>query len=187
MFQEWPGGHIQRRNGTNTSRKTHPAPGGQRLRPAFSRPRRVQGALVGTGGTSRFPQTPSPGPLRRHALRASRFPRPLLWSAPGTGPPSELGEPPGSPRPPPLVRCGDRASFGTGGTSRFPQTPSTGPLRGQAASPPGKTLWTLWRTRARRLWMILRIRAEARAPGNGRCRCLPGGIAHGVAREAPRP
>ncbi len=39
----------------------------------------------------------------------------------------ELGEPPGSPRPPPLVRFADK-------TLRvFPQTPSTGPLRGQDA------------------------------------------------------
>ena len=31
----------------------------------------------------------------------------------------------------------DTFGLGAGGTSRFPQTPSTRPLHGQAASPPG--------------------------------------------------
>src|SRR5204862_4863965 len=34
------------------------------------------------------------------------------------------------------VSSGDPDRRTAGGTSRFPQTPSTGPLRGQAASPP---------------------------------------------------
>ncbi len=45
--------------------------------------------MVVAGGTSRFPQTPSTGPLRGQAA-------------------SPPGEPPGSPRPPPLVRFADR-------------------------------------------------------------------------------
>jgi adenylylsulfate kinase len=36
---------------------------------------------------------------------------------------------------------GRDGSEGTGGASRFPQTPSTGPLRGQAAGAAGFTLW----------------------------------------------
>jgi adenylylsulfate kinase len=36
---------------------------------------------------------------------------------------------------------GRNAASGAGGTSRFPQTPSTGPLRGQAPSRQGFTLW----------------------------------------------
>ncbi len=42
-----------------------------------------------------------------------------------------LGEPPGSPRPPPLVRCAEDKAL-----RAFPQTPSTGPPRGQGALAP---------------------------------------------------
>src|SRR6266545_6904075 len=131
------------------------------------------------GGTSRFPRTPSTGPLRGRALRAGfksrplrsfpgRLPRgnlpvppsPRHRSASRTGasrrvqiPPSPLfsgtatseGRP-GAPEPPPQVRFADgRFAPGSnpalsalfrdgflGGTSRFPRTPSTGPLRGRA-------------------------------------------------------
>jgi adenylylsulfate kinase len=38
-------------------------------------------------------------------------------------------------------QAGRNGLEGTGGTSRFPQTPSTGPLRGQAADAAGFTLW----------------------------------------------
>jgi uncharacterized protein with von Willebrand factor type A (vWA) domain len=55
-------------------------------------------------------------------------------------------------------------SVGAGGTSRFPQTPSTGPLRGQAASPPGIASDALGR-----LTLFGRtLRGEGVAVGTGR-------------------
>src|SRR5262249_40982958 len=83
-----------------------------------------------------------PSPLHWSACGDLRFalreppgsPRPFHWSACGDLR-FALGEPPGSPKPPPLVRLRQLA-VRAGGTSPFPPTPCTGPLRGQAPSAP---------------------------------------------------
>jgi 2,3-bisphosphoglycerate-independent phosphoglycerate mutase len=53
------------------------------------------------------------------------------------GAPDEAGRPSRFPQTPSTGPLRGRAPDEAGGTSRFPQTPSTGPLRGQAASRPG--------------------------------------------------
>src|SRR5262249_57362992 len=94
---------------------------------------RVVVVVVGGGGTSRFPQTPSTGPLRGRALRASPRPLPLVRSADGRFAPP--------PDPLPLVRSADGRfapppdplhSSASRTASRLPPTPPPGPPRGRA-------------------------------------------------------
>ena len=86
---------------------------------------------------------PVVGELARLILAAgtSRKAVEVCWGNLAQGARSLLGEPPGSPRPPPPVRFADgryaplpdplhRSASRTGAT-RLPQTPSTGPVRGQ--------------------------------------------------------